>query len=188
MIIQPSFYGNADRTGHFVENWPTWKYSKRLKVAALFNCQCHQLFPSRILTEFCCQLSFSNWQWSSADKLELSLWSKVDSSGILTKYFMVKKRWLSLNPISYCLENKCIFILPRRALGNNDYVQFWYCVCTKAVKKILLHDVMGIWAEKGCWLRSLGLYWKIVKIEISQGPLITDERNSKEMLISPPKT
>ena len=91
----------------------------------------------------------------------------------------LKKRWLSLNPISYCLENKCIFILPRRALGNNDYVQFWYCVCTKAVKKILLHNVMGIWAEKGCWLKSLGWSWNNIKVEICQGPLITDGRNSK---------
>ena len=137
MIIQPNFYLNGDRTGHFVENWPTWKYSKRLKIAAFFNCQCHQLFPSRILTEFCCLLTFSNWQCLLLTNTFIVVKSRWqwNSDKILWRGPMVKKRWLSLNPISYCLENKCIFILPRRALGNNDYVQFWYCVCTKAVKK-----------------------------------------------------
>ena len=79
------------------------------------------------------------------------------------------------------------FHITTTRVGNNDYVQFWYCVCTKAVKKIiLLHDVLGIWVEKGCWLKLLGLSWYNVKIEvctyISIHPNILDLGRGKKII------
>ena len=46
----------------------------------------------------------------------------------------------------------------------------WLCAILilrmhKGSEKILLHDVMGIWAEKGCLLKLLGLSWNNVEIE-----------------------
>lgn len=120
MIIQPSFY---------LKWWPGREFRRKLANLKTFktfeNCRHFQLAmssafsnqnPCRIL------MPYNFFQLTRCFLLtNFHCDQKADGSGILPKTLalpIVKKRWLSLNPISYCLENKCIFILPRRALGT----------------------------------------------------------------------
>ena len=68
MIIQPNFYLNGDRTGHFVENWPTWKYSKRLKIAAFFQMSMSSAFSKQNPYRILLPINFFQLTMSSADK------------------------------------------------------------------------------------------------------------------------